>query len=90
MTTIPDEQYNATCPYCGEESLVGTVQATNSNVPLLAADYDFDGGTPESTEIIEVKCTSCGRDDIDRNHYFAHGPDGDPCDCVEDTATPGD
>ena len=83
-------QYNANCPFCGEESLLGTVQAVNTHVPLYPDDYDFDAGTPSETEMTQITCTSCGRDDIDRNHYFAHGPNGDPCDCVGTKEEPSD
>lgn len=78
-----EPQYNAKCPFCGEESLVATVQAVNDNVPLKPGDYDFDEGDPSDTEILQITCISCKREDIDRTHYFNHGPDGDPCDCNE-------
>ena len=78
-----EPQYNANCPYCGQQTLVATAQAENSNIPLMPTDYDFDEGTPEGTEITEIKCTSCGRSDILRSHYFDHGPEGEPCDCNE-------
>lgn len=89
MSTNDDPQYNANCPFCGEESLEATIHAVNEHVPLRAGDYDFDEGVPTGTEMLEVICTKCLKE-VDRSHYFDHGAGGVPCDCVEDAATPGD
>ena len=87
MTTRVDPLYNPNCLFCGG-ALWATVEMVNTGVPLGVDGYRPDEGDQESVEITEVTCTKCGRDDIHPGHYFDHGPDGEPCDCVEATVNP--
>ena len=89
MTTRVEPQYNPNCPFCGGD-IWARVEMVNTGVPLRVDGYRPDEGDPESTEITQVTCVQCGRDDIPPRHYFDHGPDGEPCDCVEETVNPED
>ena len=89
MSTGSDPKYNANCPFCGEESLLGTVQAVNEQVPFLPGNYDFDEGVPVDTEILEMHCSNCLKE-VYHTHYFDHGEGGIPCDCAEIKEEPSD
>lgn len=83
-------EFNSTCPFCGTEGeLRATVESLDSNVPLRPDGFETDEGDAEGSELKEIKCLHC-QAEVDQNHYLTHGPDGEPCDCVEDAATPGD
>ena len=79
---MPD--FNAMCPFCGEESLRGNVQETHMTVPLYGDGYSTLDGHQVENEVVYVECSSCKRS-IDPNHYLLHVIEV-TCDCLEAAA----
>ena len=82
------EDFNPKCPFCGEETLQGTIELTVTNVPLEADGFsDTDSRAVTASEIVEIRCTSCDKD-VPAQHYMAHGEGREDirCDCTEQSS----
>ena len=79
---MPD--FNATCPFCGETNLRGSVMTTWFEVPLSEDGYSVVAGSMLDQDLTEITCSACNRP-INLEHYLLHEI-GVPCDWVEAAA----
>ena len=75
---MPD--FNATCPFCGENSLKGSVMATWFNIPLNEDGYAVLNGSMLDQDLTEITCSACNRP-VNLEHYLLHEIEV-PCDCL--------
>lgn len=71
--------HNATCPFCGEQALVASIDERYWNVPLFEDGYITQDGEQAESDITEIVCGSCGRV-VPVEHYWHTRV----CDCVKE------
>lgn len=77
-------QFNATCPFCGEQALFGVVTITTSDVPLEDWGIQAENGQPETCSIKDIVCDACHKAVCDA-HFENHDTmGGTPCNCREE------
>jgi len=74
------DDFNATCPYCGQDTLVATVMSRDAAVPLRPDGYDPTEGEPIEAELESIRCTGCGKG-VPAEHASHTENNGWECDC---------